>query len=194
MYQGALVSGFVNISVYFTKLANNFKPNDRFFKRIQILLVIQTENQSATSSFSDPLLMQSAIHCSSSGDDSRKLCEVYSNQFTTGNKPCSCCPKKLSCPKFGGAAAPLAPPARTPMSYDFFCTGLVQLVGNTHKASQNKMMRLFEATLRKGVETKGKFKFPVNQMNCFAVPMKCYYWPMQPMVLDSIRQSQTKGR
>ena len=26
-----------------------------------------------------------------------------------------CCPKNLSCPKFGGAAAPLAPPARTPM-------------------------------------------------------------------------------
>ena len=30
------------------------------------------------------------------------------------------CPKNLSCPKFGGAAAPLAPPARTPM-------GLTQL-------------------------------------------------------------------
>ena len=28
----------------------------------------------------------------------------------------SCCPKNLSCPKFGGAAAPLAPPARTPMN------------------------------------------------------------------------------
>ena len=27
----------------------------------------------------------------------------------------SCCPKNLSCPKFGGATAPLAPPARTPM-------------------------------------------------------------------------------
>ena len=28
----------------------------------------------------------------------------------------SCCPNNLSCPKFGGgAAAPLAPPARTPM-------------------------------------------------------------------------------
>ena len=27
----------------------------------------------------------------------------------------SCCPKNLSCPKFGGAAAPLAPTARTPM-------------------------------------------------------------------------------
>ena len=27
----------------------------------------------------------------------------------------SCCPKNLSCPKFGGAAAPLAPPACTPM-------------------------------------------------------------------------------
>ena len=25
------------------------------------------------------------------------------------------CPKNLSCPKLGGAAAPLAPPARTPM-------------------------------------------------------------------------------
>ena len=27
----------------------------------------------------------------------------------------SCYPKNLSCPNFGGAAAPLAPPARTPM-------------------------------------------------------------------------------
>ena len=29
------------------------------------------------------------------------------------------CPKNLSCPKFGGAAAPLAPPARTPMVLKF---------------------------------------------------------------------------
>ena len=28
----------------------------------------------------------------------------------------SCCPKNLSCPNIGGAAAPLAPPARTPMA------------------------------------------------------------------------------
>ena len=27
------------------------------------------------------------------------------------------CPKNLSCPKFGGAAAPLTPPARTPMNH-----------------------------------------------------------------------------
>ena len=27
----------------------------------------------------------------------------------------SSCPKNLSCPKFGGAAAPLVPPARTPV-------------------------------------------------------------------------------
>ena len=27
----------------------------------------------------------------------------------------SCCPKNLSRPKLGGAAAPFAPPARTPM-------------------------------------------------------------------------------
>ena len=74
MYRGTLVSAFVNILVYFNRLVTNFKPNDRFFKRIQILLIIQTENQSATSSLSDPLLMLSAIHCSSSGDDSRKLC------------------------------------------------------------------------------------------------------------------------
>ena len=34
----------------------------------------------------------------------------------------SCYPKSLSCPKFGGAAAPLGPPARTPMfsSHIFF--------------------------------------------------------------------------
>ena len=40
MYPGTLVSGFPNISVYFNKLANNFKPLDRFLKRIKILLVI----------------------------------------------------------------------------------------------------------------------------------------------------------
>ena len=38
------------------------------------------------------------------------------------------CPKNLSCPKFGGAAAPLAPPARTPMhqrsDYQFLHTNL----------------------------------------------------------------------
>ena len=45
MYRGALVSGFVNISVYFNKLVNNFKPPDRFLKKkIKILLAIQTEN------------------------------------------------------------------------------------------------------------------------------------------------------
>ena len=43
MYRGTLVIVFVNISVYFNKLVNNFKPLDRFFKRIKILLVIQTE-------------------------------------------------------------------------------------------------------------------------------------------------------
>ena len=32
----------------------------------------------------------------------------------------SCCPKNLIFPKFGGAAAPLAPPARTPMGGIFF--------------------------------------------------------------------------
>ena len=31
----------------------------------------------------------------------------------------SCCPKNLSCPNFGGAAAPLASPARTPMFRKF---------------------------------------------------------------------------
>ena len=33
----------------------------------------------------------------------------------------SCCPKKLSCPKFGGAAAPLIPPVRTPMCENLHC-------------------------------------------------------------------------
>ena len=44
MYRGTLVSSFVNILVYFNKLVTNFKLNDRFFKRIQILLLIETEN------------------------------------------------------------------------------------------------------------------------------------------------------
>ena len=34
------------------------------------------------------------------------------------------CPKNLSCPKFGGAAAPLAPPARTPMALSIKCDSL----------------------------------------------------------------------
>ena len=45
------------------------------------------------------------------------------------------CPKNLSCPKFGGAAAPLAPPARTPMvpshsilSYVFRVTNVSNLI------------------------------------------------------------------
>ena len=33
----------------------------------------------------------------------------------------SCCPKNLSCPNFAGAAAPLAPPARTPMIPEHWC-------------------------------------------------------------------------
>ena len=40
---------------------------------------------------------------------------------TVFDKIFSCCPKNLSCPKFeeggGGAAAPLAPPARPPMVF-----------------------------------------------------------------------------
>ena len=35
----------------------------------------------------------------------------------------SCCPKNLSCPNFGGAAAPLAPPARTPIRRHFMISG-----------------------------------------------------------------------
>ena len=44
MYHGALVNGFVNISVYLSKLVNNLTRLIDFFKKIKILLVIQTEN------------------------------------------------------------------------------------------------------------------------------------------------------
>ena len=37
------------------------------------------------------------------------LCQIF-----------SCRPKNLSCPKFGGAAAPLVPPARTPVGNELF--------------------------------------------------------------------------
>ena len=50
----------------------------------------------------------------------------------------SCCPKNLSCPKFGGTAAPLAPPARTPMDVGFK-TGhrIGALRGQRHITSKN---------------------------------------------------------
>ena len=44
MYHGALVSGFVNISVYFNKLVNNLTRLIDFFKKTKIFLGIQTEN------------------------------------------------------------------------------------------------------------------------------------------------------
>ena len=44
MYHGALVSGFVNISVYFNKLVNTLNPLIDFFKKIKIFLIIQREN------------------------------------------------------------------------------------------------------------------------------------------------------
>ena len=48
----------------------------------------------------------------------------------------SCCPKNLSCPNFGGAAAPLAPPARTPMrAKDDFCSGAT--VGSEQQHNQD---------------------------------------------------------
>ena len=44
MYHGALVCGFVNISVYFNKFVNNLNHLiDFFLKKIKILLVIQSE-------------------------------------------------------------------------------------------------------------------------------------------------------
>ena len=61
MYHGALVSGFVNISVYVNKLVNMLNHLIDSFKKTKILLVIQSENQSATSSLSDQSLMLSLI-------------------------------------------------------------------------------------------------------------------------------------
>ena len=44
MYHGALVSGFVNIWVYFNKLVNKLNQLIDFFKKTKILLEIQSEN------------------------------------------------------------------------------------------------------------------------------------------------------
>ena len=44
----------------------------------------------------------------------------------------SCCPKNLSCPNFGGAAAPLAPPARTPMNKTVAEDAVVDTSDNGH--------------------------------------------------------------
>ena len=42
----------------------------------------------------------------------------------------SCCPKNLSCPKFGGAAAPLAPPG--PYAYDYITRRVASRRGCNH--------------------------------------------------------------
>ena len=47
----------------------------------------------------------------------------------------SCCPKNLSCPNFGGAAAPLAPPARTPMP---LCISLMCCAGMSWKGEARR--------------------------------------------------------
>ena len=44
MYHGALVSGFVNISVYFNKLVNKLNHLIDFLNKTKSLLVIQSEN------------------------------------------------------------------------------------------------------------------------------------------------------
>ena len=43
-----------------------------------------------------------------------------------------CCPKNLSCPNFAGAAAPLAPPARTPMTFHNLMSETWVLIGRFH--------------------------------------------------------------
>ena len=64
----------------------------------------------------------------------------------------SCCPKKLSCPKFGGAAAPLAPLARTPMFvYTFFVSvtqsGLVRISKMMHRWKDLSLLKLLLTNL-----------------------------------------------
>ena len=52
----------------------------------------------------------------------------------------SCCPKNLSCPNFGGAAVPLAPPARMPMLFELFLCPVNECYGiskDRHRPSIN---------------------------------------------------------
>ena len=74
-FENKLVKKILNRSIY-------------FFEKIKILLVIQTENQSATSSLSDPLLMRVLPHTVLGAEVIlESYAEVYSYQFTTGNSP-----------------------------------------------------------------------------------------------------------
>ena len=59
----------------------------------------------------------------------------------------SCCPKNLSCPNFGGAAAPLAPPARTPM----------QLSRGLEQARRGKAEIMSSFSIRLGRKQKHEF-------------------------------------
>ena len=51
------------------------------------------------------------------------------------------CPKYLSCPNFGVAAAPLAPPARTPMSLPVYFKSVRKWKNVKNKTKQNKTNR-----------------------------------------------------
>ena len=56
----------------------------------------------------------------------------------------SCCPKNLSRPKFWGAAAPLVPPARTPMSVSYRVTSIAWK-RRTKKRKRNIMALFIES-------------------------------------------------
>ena len=73
MYRGALVSGFVNISVYFNKLLL-----DRFFKKNNILLVIRADILVSHFFVFRPTVAEMILE---------RYAEIYSNQFTTGKSP-----------------------------------------------------------------------------------------------------------
>ena len=106
MYRDTLVSGFVNISVYFNKLANNFKPLDRFFKRIKILLAILIQTGNSVVSHFFIFIPIAKCYLSYSVLRMEMILEsyakVYFNQFTTGNSPfqlvqCSIVPNQKNC-------------------------------------------------------------------------------------------------
>ena len=77
----------------------------------------------------------------------------------------SCYPKNLSCPKFGAAAAPLAPPARTPM------LGASALKHQLHLVSS-----LRASSLGRSIGGEGKGRRACNYISGILIPPPIPRW------------------
>ena len=84
------------------------------------------------------------------------------------------CPKNLSCPKFGGTAAPLAPTARTPMRGDYYASP-VKPPRRWSSPIHNFLLYLVFLSRKHSLKSRDLF---IVEMH-IAFPSPCF-WPFFP--------------